>query len=127
MFERAKYLFERAKYLFQRGKYLFQRAKYLFQRAKYLFQRAKYLFAGNALLSELLLVARGAVHITSFGEETLRSDWPFTLAAGEALVVPGVAFVRHALCAWDRKTGWLQSEPITRITSFLLAGNTLIV
>lgn len=56
------------------------------------------------MLSKLLIMALGTVDVTSFGEETLRSYWPFTLEAGEALVMPGVSFVLHALGAWDRNT-----------------------
>lgn len=57
------------------------------------------------MLRELPIVARGAVNVTSFGQETLRSDWSFTLGTGEALVMPGVPLVLHTLGAWDRKTG----------------------
>lgn len=55
------------------------------------------LFAADALLGKLLVVAGAAVYIASFGDETLRADWPFAGNTGEAVVVPRVAFVLHTL------------------------------
>lgn len=57
------------------------------------------------MFGELLVVAGAAVDVCAFGEEALRSYRPFAAAAGEALVVPGVAFVLYALCAWEKVTG----------------------
>lgn len=56
------------------------------------------LFAAEALLGELLVVAGTAENVSSFREEALRSYWPFTVEAGEAILMPRVAFVLHALC-----------------------------
>lgn len=56
-----------------------------------------HLFAADALLGELLVVAGAAVNLASFGDETLRADWPLAGDTGEALVVPRIAFVLHAL------------------------------
>lgn len=55
------------------------------------------------MFGKLLIIAGAAINITSFGEETLRSDWPFAAETGETVIVPGVAFVLHTLCAFRRK------------------------
>lgn len=60
----------------------------------------RYLFAAEALLGELLVVAGTAENVSSFREEALRSYWPFTVEAGEAILMPRVAFVLHALCVF---------------------------
>lgn len=46
------------------------------------------LFAADALLGELLVVAGTAEDVIALGDETLRSYWPFTVGAGEAVLVP---------------------------------------
>ena len=65
------------------------------------------------MFGELLVVAGAAVHVTSFGEEALRPDWSFTVEAGEALVVPRVAFVLHTLCACRRREAGEESVQTT--------------
>lgn len=40
------------------------------------------------MFGKLLIVAGTAVNISSFGEETLRSYWPFTAATAKTLIVP---------------------------------------
>lgn len=57
------------------------------------------LFAADTMFGKLLVVAGAAVNVISFREETLRSYWSFTVGAGEAVVMPRVAFVLHTLCA----------------------------
>lgn len=78
-----------------------------------------HLFAADALLGELLVVAGAAVNVASFGDETLRADWPLAGDTGEAVVVPRVAFVLHTLRTCHRAsgreehTGWKQSTAAT--------------
>lgn len=57
------------------------------------------LAAAHAVFGELLVVARAAVGVAAFRQETLRADWTFAAVTGEAFVVPRVAFVLHALRA----------------------------
>lgn len=47
-----------------------------------------HLLAADALLGKLLVMAGAAVNVTSFGDETLRADWPLAGDTGEAVVVP---------------------------------------
>lgn len=55
------------------------------------------------MFCKLLVIAGAAVNVISFAEETLRPYWLFTVEAGETFVVPRVAFVLHALCAYRRR------------------------
>lgn len=57
------------------------------------------LFAAEALLGKLLVVAGAAENVVALGDEALCSDWPFTVGAGEAVLVPGVPLVLHTLSA----------------------------
>lgn len=57
------------------------------------------LFAADTVFGEFLVMAGAAVNVVSFVEKTLRSYWSFTVATGEAFVVPRVPFVLHTLCA----------------------------
>lgn len=52
------------------------------------------------MFGKLLLVAVGAVHVVVLSHETLRSDWLFTLVAGETVLVPHVSLVLHILRAY---------------------------
>lgn len=56
------------------------------------------------MFGKLLVVAGAAVNIAAFGEEALRSDWPFAAVTGETVVVPRVSFVLNSLCAWKNRT-----------------------
>lgn len=57
------------------------------------------LFAAEAVFGKLLIMAGAAVNVISFGKETQRSYWSFTVATGETFIVPRVSFVLHTLCA----------------------------
>lgn len=60
------------------------------------------LFAAEAVFGKLLIMAGAAVNVISFGKETQRSYWSFTVATGETFIVPRVSFVLHTLCACRR-------------------------
>lgn len=68
-------------------------------------RHSTHLFAADALLGKLLVMAGAAVNLASFGDETLRADWPLAGDTGEAVVVPRVAFVLHALRTCQRPSG----------------------
>lgn len=63
------------------------------------------LFAADAVFGKLLVIAGAAVNVTSFGEETLRSYWSFTVETRETLIMPRVPFVLHTLYAYRRQQG----------------------
>lgn len=46
------------------------------------------LFAADAMFGKFLVIAGAAVNVISFGEETLRSYWSFTVGTGEAFIMP---------------------------------------
>lgn len=79
-------------------------------------RHSTHLFAADALLGKLLVMAGAAVNLASFGDETLRADWPLAGDTGEAVVVPRVAFVLHALRTCHRPSGE-KHTPVRNISS----------
>lgn len=69
-----------------------------------------HLIAANAVFGKLLIVAGTAVNIAAFGEEALRSYWPFAAVTGEAVIVPRVSFVLNSLCAWKNIPDVMNNE-----------------
>lgn len=69
-----------------------------------------HLIAADAVFGKLVIVAGAAVNVAAFGEEALRSYWPFAAVTGETLVVPGVSFVLHSLCAWKNTPDVMNNE-----------------
>lgn len=61
-----------------------------------------HLIAANTVFGKLPVVAGSAVNVTAFGEEALRSYWPFAAITGETIIMPRVSFVLNSLCAWKR-------------------------
>lgn len=54
------------------------------------------------MFGKLPIVAGSAVNVAAFGEEALRSYWPFAAITGETIIMPGVPFVLNILCAWKK-------------------------
>lgn len=56
-----------------------------------------YLLAVEAFLGKLLVVAGGAVDVIALGQEALRTDRLLAFEALEAVLVPHLVLVLHAL------------------------------
>lgn len=61
-----------------------------------------HLVAADAVFGKLPIIAGSAVNVTAFGDEALRSYWPFAAITGETIIVPRVPFVLNSLCAWKK-------------------------